>query len=210
VFCPRCGTDNADENRFCVSCGSQLPRGADESAGPRPEGKNRLGRIVGRSRKERVITGATVLAIVVAIIAFLALKPTGDETPAGPPSVDTACVQAKQSVAAAATQARGKGQAGFQSYSASLIAALLQFRDTVSSTAPAGGNATQLESALRNAAIEAGGLARLAREGAPQAELAAQAGRLDATTRRVDDASRALGLDRCAQVRIVPATPRQG
>jgi hypothetical protein len=210
VFCPRCGTENAADNRFCVSCGSQLGSGAASPKAKASVRERRTG-MIGRSRKERLITAGTVVAVVVAVVAFLVIdSDTGDETPAPPAGADVACIQAKQAAAKAATQARGQGQAGFQSYSAQLIAALLDFRNTVLSSATPSDAATELELALRDAAIDAGGLSRLARDGADGAVIARQARALDSATNRVDTATEAFGLTNCAHVRIVPASPQQG
>jgi hypothetical protein len=209
VFCPRCGTDNDPKNRFCVSCGSELKE--PEAEEPSKGIADRLRGLLGRSRKERLITGGIVLALAVAVIALLALGPNDDsQDSTASPEADAACVKAKQAVASAATEARGKGAAGFQTYSARLIAAMLDFRGTVRSVLPPSDAATQLNLALRDAAIAAGGLARLAREGAGQPEIGDQVARLDAATKRIDSASEAAGLSGCANVRILPAAPQQG
>lgn len=34
MFCPKCGTKNIDEARFCVACGNSLPAVAAETAPP--------------------------------------------------------------------------------------------------------------------------------------------------------------------------------
>ena len=206
MFCPRCGTENPDENRFCVSCGTQL-KGPGAVAGPRRGVKERAVALIGRSRKERLITGGVVLAVVIAVISLLSLD-TSDETPAASAETDSACVNAKRAVANAATEARGQGIQGVQLYAADVIVALLDFRQTVLETEPASSARDDVVVDLRQAAIETGGLARLAREGAGPRQVTAQATRIDTATQGLDAAIADLGLSRCAQVRIVPAETR--
>jgi hypothetical protein len=203
VFCPRCGTENPNDNRFCVSCGTQL-KGAGAATGPRKGIKERALSLIGRSRKERLITGGVVLAIVIAVISLLSLD-TDEETPAPSAATDAACANAKRAVAKAATEARGGGSEGVQQYAADVIVALLDFRQTVLEGEPASSARDDLVVDLRQAAIETGGLARLAREGAGPTQLTAQATRIDAATQGVDAASDDLGLTECAEVRIIPA-----
>jgi hypothetical protein len=206
VFCPRCGTENPDDNRFCVSCGTQL-KGAGAAAAPKKGIKERAVGLIGRSRKERLITGGIVLAVVIAVISLLSLD-TDDETAAPSAATDAACVNAKRAVAKAATDARGGGIQGVQLYAADVIVALLDFRQAVLEAEPASTAKDDVVVELRQAAIETGGLARLAREGAGPRQVTAQATRIDAATQGLDEAIADLGLSRCAQVRIAPAETR--
>jgi hypothetical protein len=208
VYCPRCGTENAESDRFCRSCGADLR--AKPSSGEREQWRTRVrdgvARLIGRSRRERIITGATVLAIVVALISFLALKPD-DETPEANPAADAACVNAKREVANAATRAARTAGGRLGSYAASVVEALVEFRSEVRRLVPAV-DAAELDAALLDTAVQAGTLGRLARAG-NQAAISDQAARVGAATRRVDAAIDDLGLSICADLRIVPA-PQTG
>jgi hypothetical protein len=206
VFCPRCGTENAADNRYCVSCGHQLGARAEVPAKGLGE---RVRDVFGRSRKELLITAGTLAAILVAVVSLISLDPdevSDDDEPVAPPEADAACVEAKEAVARAATTAGPAEATAFQSYAAELIAAMLEFRRTVRESGVSGEAATELDASLRDAAIEAGGLARLAREGEDRAALVEQASRIEDATTRADEAIEQLGLTTCAEIRIVPAS----
>lgn len=42
MFCPKCGTKNVDEAKFCVACGNPLPAVAAETAPPQEKPVIRL------------------------------------------------------------------------------------------------------------------------------------------------------------------------
>lgn len=210
MFCPRCGTENADSDRFCRSCGADLrakPSGGDQKP-RRSRLRDGAARLIGSSQRERIITGATALAIVVALISYLALRSDDDSSPVATyPDADAACVKAKQAVANATTRAARTPGAGLGPYAASVVEAFVEFRSEVRDLVPPA-DAAKLDSALRDAAVQAGALGRLAREG-NKAAVRVQAQRVGAATDRVDAAIRDLGLGFCASLRIVPA-PQAG
>jgi len=166
--------------------------------------------LAGRSRRERLVTGATAAAIVVAIAAFVVLD-TGDEGGGSDRvavgdlrAADAACVEAKQAVRRSAARALRSAEGdpkAVEGYSADLLRAVVEFRSRVGSLG--GGEALErLDRALRTLAIEAGALSRLARE-QPRA-IEVQAVAVDGATSGVEAAIAELGLDGCSTVELDP------
>jgi zinc-ribbon domain len=207
VFCQRCGAENERSSRYCSSCGAELrrePRPAPGIAGVRA----RVSRFVGRSRRERYLTLSTVALLVVAVGAFVALEDDDDaEEPdaAQIAEVDRGCLAAKEAVAAAATDAVSPGGGGAAGYGLAVVQSTLDFREIVRTLPVGDSGVSDLDRTLRDAAIGAGTLARLARQGAAPAELRAQQAELDRRFIAVDEAIEAVGLPRCRGVAIVPA-----
>ena len=63
--------------------------------------RRRAGRLLGRTRRERVITAVTVLALVIAIVAVVALT-TGDDQDEYTEQANAICVESKQALATVA------------------------------------------------------------------------------------------------------------
>lgn len=208
VFCPRCGAESPDDVRYCSACGAELPKrrdddrdGAEAGAGAtRGERvRARLRRLVGRSRKERVVSGITALLVVVAVVAFIRLDPAeDDETSAARDALDASCVAAKAQVVDAANALSGPGGAG--QYAVLVVVAMLDLRDAASASAVPGEQ--DLEQAAFDAAVAAGRFGRVAREGGSQDEVAAA---LEQSTDALDGLSRPtedLELANCAGAAI--------
>lgn len=104
---------------------------------------------------------------------------------------------AKGDVARAALRAQRRG--GVEAYTSDLLLAIAQFRSRVRSL-DAGAPIADLERALLTAEIEAGALARQAREHPEDVDQAAA--RLDRATAELESEIAALGLSRCAALQF--------
>ncbi len=203
MFCPRCGTPNQEGDRFCSSCGASL---TDRSGSSEPAStRQKLGSLIGTSRKARLVTLATVLAIVAAIVAFIALKPDEEGIPRDAYTVkaDHLCVTSKAGIVAVERQ-YGHGDAGLSTLATELLPIVASWRTQLGElTVPSDRVelARQLEAALLEAEAQIGGLARIAKTGDPQ-EIIAKARQVDASTAAVEDASSSLGLTKCEQTAI--------
>jgi hypothetical protein len=212
MFCPRCGEETDAAARYCGSCGAELPKPGEEGADAEKRSiRERLGNLAGRTRRERIVTAGTVLAIAVAIGAFFALDTeTGeDDLPAGlsrsdAEAVDAACIVTKQSISEAAGKALRGGEANLEAYSSAVLRAIVQFRSQVRSLGAR--SLDPLEAALLDAAAEAGELSRLAREDPSKAPAQAQA--LEDATGAVEREIEALGLTGCSRQATAPIAPR--
>jgi hypothetical protein len=211
VYCPRCGHQNAPDSRFCSSCGADLPR-AGEPAKEKRSWRERLGALIGTTRAARVTTAGIAIAVVAAVIAFLALK-TDDEIPRDDYTVtaDEMCVAAKQQIAAAGSRGLAAGVTGPSGYAAAIVPPLAEWRqDFAALDVPTDRveEATALNDTLIEVLIEAGALARLPSDASTSAA-AEQAGRVDAASQQVEDAVGGLNLRDCEQLQVT-AAPRSG
>jgi hypothetical protein len=214
MFCPRCGAENDDGSRYCASCGTELLRKA--KAGAKAEGvggastfAERVGGLIGRDRRSRMATVGTVVAILIAIGAFLVLGASdeGPDVPQDPYTqlLDAACVQRKGEIAKAQGAALGGGgPAAVRRYADSIVPIAGEWRLELGRT-PVPADRTNLVDALRAALlevqIEAGALARVARESDSRG-MAKAAAQVDAATANVEAAVDSLGLQRCGQLTI--------
>lgn len=182
VFCPRCGAETPDDVRYCSACGAELPkRRSDDRDGAAADAtttgvdrlRARLRRLVGRNRKERVVSGVTAVLVAVALVAFIRLDPAeDDETSAARDALDASCVTAKAQVVDAANALSGPGGAG--QYAVLVVVAMLDLRDAAATSAVPGEQ--DLEQAAFDAAVAAGRFGRVVREGASQDEVATALG----------------------------------
>jgi uncharacterized protein YfaS (alpha-2-macroglobulin family) len=157
-----------------------------------------------------MVTIGTVVALLVAIAAFIALSPANEDDSSVPQdaltkALDAKCVQHKAQIAAAQRRALTAGSlAALSRYGESLVPIAGEWRTELRraevppdrSELVAG-----LGAALLEVEIEAGTLGRAARE-ARRGELATAAARVDAATTHVEAAIRALELERCAKLEI--------
>jgi hypothetical protein len=197
VHCPRCGSPNEPGDKFCAACGEALGR-----SGKQPEpgsARNSLRALIGSDRKTRTITAATVLAIVVAVVAFIALSPDEDSIPRDgyTLSAERICLKAKGQIVSAANQGDG-------SFAAKLVPIVVRWREQLAElTTPA--DRTQqvgdLEDSLREMEIEAADLARTSATGS-RGQILAEARRAEAASAEVEAAVAALGLSECAAATI--------
>jgi hypothetical protein len=212
MFCPRCGAENDEGSRYCASCGAELPKQADSSAGDEATGSTlsgRVERLIGRDRRTRMLTLGTVAALLLAAIAFLALDASdeGSDLPqdAYARAADAACVRHKQEIARVQrTALAGNGFAAVSNYSESIVPIAGEWRQELSRVTAPPNRADLIEAlgaALLEVQIEAGTLARVARESNPR-EVAKVAARMDAATANVEAAVDSLDLVRCGRLSV--------
>lgn len=212
MFCPRCGAENEQGSRYCASCGNEFHRtsstGDREPAKPGGFGAA-LERVVGTNRRTQMITLGTVVALIAAVAAFVALAPADDEATvpqdALTRALDVRCVQHKAEIAAAQRRALTSESLGAVSrYGESMVPVAGAWR-TELGRAEVPPDRTKLVDALSAALleveIEAATLGRAARE-SKHRELATAAARVDAATAHVEDAIQALELERCSDLVI--------
>lgn len=210
MFCPRCGAENEKGSKYCVSCGTRLPQAEGEhrnSSGKRSFGE-RAGALIGRDRRTRLVTVGTLVAVLVAVIAFAALHSSEDEGASADQdaytrTLDAACVQHKGEVAAAQRKALGGGGlAAVSRYADATVPIVGEWRlELGRAPVPAdhSDEVAALQAALLEVQIEAGALARVARE-SDRSEVAKVAARVDVATAHVEEAVNSLGLVRCGEL----------
>ena len=213
MFCPRCGAESDEGSKYCASCGAELPKKAAVDGGDasgRIGFRDRLAGLIGRDRRTRVVTLGTALAIVVAIVGFIALDASDDEDADIPQdaytqALDSACVQHKKEIAKAQGEALSAGDLDAVSrYAGALVPITGAWRLELKRSGPPVDRtalAAALEAALLEVQIEAGTLARVAREGKAR-EAAEVAARVDAATANVETAIDGLGLARCGSLLV--------
>lgn len=169
--------------------------------------RQRIGRLIGQSRQARVLTISTATAVLIAVGAFIVLNPASEKAvaPEDPitKALDVSCVQHKKRIAAAQDHALvGGGLNAVGRYADSLVAIVGEWRMELDELAPPADRAEavdELKSGLLEVEIEAGSLARVARESNRRA-VAVTAARVDAATEHVEAAVGALGLERCGRL----------
>jgi hypothetical protein len=210
VFCPRCGAESEEGARYCASCGEELPRKkpASDAGGVQPPASSSgLTRLIGSTRNQRLITAGTGLALIVAAIAFVALKPSEETIPqdAYNKSLDADCVAHKEKIADVQQEALGgEGLEGVARFGDALVPIAGEWRaDVGRGTAPADRRALveELDTALLAVEVTAGTLGRVARESGP-AETVAAAKQVDLASEQVEAAIRDLELERCERLTV--------
>jgi len=214
VHCPRCGTENEPGDRFCSNCGATLG-GAEKPAEQLPIGE-RIKRLVGTSRRARLITIGTVLAIAIAIVAAVALPANDDgEIPRDAYTIaaNRICVNAKREIGEAGSRALANARNGADpgEYARSLVPIVAQWRVDFNGLDVPDDRVEQanaLSAALLEVEVQASGLALAAKRGA--SDLPARAQRVDQLTEGAERAIANLGLDECAGIAIAPGAPAPG
>jgi len=209
MYCPRCGTENADSNRFCVNCGSELSP-AGQSSGVAPSLKQRLASLIGTTPRARLITAATVIAIVVGIVAFLSLDADEDATGSSPylQKVDQECVAEKERIIALEEQTLSQQPPNLREFASVLVGSLAEWRANLRQDPPPPSSAPaieQLEAALIKALIRSGELARAIRDEKPAGQVSRDAGAVDDAAAQLDTVIADLGLSACADLPVSPA-----
>jgi zinc-ribbon domain len=203
VYCPRCGTPNEPGDRFCSSCGASLGK---TSPAPKSGGglHERLGRIAGETRRARLLTAGTALAVVVAIAGFIALSPDDEEAiprDAYTLSAERICLGAKRQIVAAERSAvRHAKRGAHAALPQALVPIVASWRaEMVVLKTPEDRIqlAGDLNTALRDVEIQMAKLALVADMG-DQSRTLEQARRVDAESAGVETAIASLGLEECA------------
>jgi hypothetical protein len=209
MYCPRCGAENDDANRFCVACGSALSKRSAAPKGPPPSLREQLGRIFGTTPRARLLSIGTAVAAIVAIAAFITLKPskeTGGED-AYLRGLDRSCVAEKRRISALEAETLRQRPPDLEEFASALVTIVAEWRSGLQGTPPPPIHAEGmrgLASALLGVLIEAGTLARVAREDSTIGAVAARAKAVDEATAGVDRAIEGLGLKRCADIDVGP------
>lgn len=211
VFCPRCGDESPDGVRYCASCGGALPRldgsddGSDDGAAPAATGlrarwAGRIRRLAGRTRRERIISGATAALVLVAVIAFLNLDTPEEGLAPGPErdALDAACVAAKAQVVEAANSLSSAGDA--EGYAFNVVIGMLDLRDAAAASGLAG--VEDLSAAALAAAAAAGRVGRLSREKASPDELQSALEESTSALEGLSAPTEELGLETCTTTTI--------
>jgi hypothetical protein len=82
MYCPSCGTQNADGSKFCVKCGKAMPIGTAQpsaTSSPQPAAQTSSRRL----NRTWIVVGIFVVAAI-AVIALLALSNSGPWKPTKP------------------------------------------------------------------------------------------------------------------------------
>jgi hypothetical protein len=209
MHCPQCGAENDEDNRFCVSCGASL-KGQKPAAAPASP-RQRVSGLIGTTRRARLITAATVLALGVAIIAFLALKPS-DEQGAVPQDaylrgLDRECTAEKARVSQLETETLQRRPADLEEFASVLVTIAAEWHSGVTASAPSPEHAAAVagyERALLDLLMRSGSMARVSREGGGAGAVADQAARVEVATGEVEAAIHHLGLSACSRVGVSP------
>jgi zinc-ribbon domain len=217
MHCPRCGAHHEEGDQYCAACGAALPAARSE---PRQalSPRERLAGLVGGTPRARLLTAGTALALALAVVAFVALKPEGgEEGPRHDPytlAADATCVRGKQLIAAAEQRSLSRGYHSDRGeYAGAVVRIVAQWRAALAELSPPADRAAQAQSlgaALANVEVKAGTLARIERESSNGSTALAYAQKVDDATAEVEQAISALGLERCAAIRLGEQANGQG
>jgi len=166
--------------------------------------------LIGRDRRTKKVTLGTLGAVLIAVVAFIALESADDEAVNVPQdsytrTLDASCAERKEEIAMAQGKALERGGlAAVSAYADALVPIVGEWRLELGRS-PVPPDRSELVEALRRALleveIEAGALARVARETNPR-EVAQVAAQVDAATVNAEDAVDSLGLVRCGNLTV--------
>ncbi len=208
MYCARCGTPNEPGDRFCSSCGAILREAAEAAPSERRSLSERASQLVGTTRKARLVSAATVVALLVAVAAFLALDSNEDSAiprDAYTVTADGLCIASKRQIVASERRSlTRRGSAETSGVAEALLPIVATWRSdfgALSVPADRVEQAGQLDSALLDVEIAIGKLARVAERGDRRQTLAS-AKEADEAATRVEEAIAALGLSQCGRLTI--------
>ena len=196
MHCPRCGAQVKKGERYCASCGATLT----SVKKPPRSFRQRVAELIGTTRRARIITAATAVAIALAVGAFFTL-PTDEDEPDVPQdgytfAAEEVCLTAKRQIAAE-TQGGSPGE-----LARALVPLVAEWRSEFNDLAPPEDRAqlaAELDTALRDLEVEAGAMAGAARAGDSDA-LLERAERADAATVRIEESIESLGMEDCGAI----------
>lgn len=211
MFCPRCGAPNDEGDRFCAACGTSLP-GAKPEAKETRSLRERAGGLIGGTRRARLVTLGTVVALAIAVGAFIAIKPDTEEEVTIPRdaytiAADHLCVGAKRQISASEQRSVAEAEkpnAEPGAFARALVPIIIRWRTEMNALhVPPDRTelATALDAALREVEVEMATLARVAGEGEEKATVE-RAKQVDEVTTRVESAVAGLGLTNCARITL--------
>jgi hypothetical protein len=178
-----------------------------------PSLRDRFTRLIGAGRRERLITAATVIALVVAIAAFIAL-PTDDDADEGgsrPTDPYTAraeriCLDAKVELATAGSgTVADPSAAPIADYARQAELTTRRARERLAALEvppDRRDEAAALDARLRDAEAEIERLGRLAGTRTGINQLPVQTARVEAAGQAVEEAVAQLGLKECAELQV--------
>jgi hypothetical protein len=201
VHCPRCGTPNEPGDRFCTSCGTAL---TETEPKPKRSWRQRLGELAGTDRRARLITGATIAALAIAVVAFVALSDDDETIPRDAYTIaaDRMCIAAKRQIVAV-ERAGLQGKAP-EASARDLLPVVAEWRsefDALKVPADRLEQARALDTALGDVEARIAALARVAVEG-DRAELLGRAKQAEEASAEVEEAVSDLGLSHCSSLAI--------
>lgn len=201
MYCPRCGTPNEPGDRFCSSCGAGL-RDTSKSPSETPTRREWIAGVIGTTRRARAITLGTLLALVIAVVSFIALEPASDDSiprDAYTIAADRMCVDAKRQIVAAERRSlRHPGRNGPGNLARALVPIVAGWRSEFRALAAPSDRADlaqDLSAGLTEVEVR---IAALALAGEDRNRTAARARRVDAASTQVEAAIASLGLGECA------------
>ncbi len=161
--------------------------------------------MLGGDRRAKLLTGATVIALIIAVGAFIALEPASEDAiprDAYTVAADRLCVKAKRHIVAAERESFRRDDPG--GLARSLVSIIDDWRTKFQSLAEPEDRLEQTQNlgvALLDVELRIATLARIADEG-QRPRTVAQARRVDAASAEVEAAIAALGLTKCAALTI--------
>jgi hypothetical protein len=163
-----------------------------------------MSRVLGTTRRARLTTAATAFALVIAVIAFVALKPSEDTIPRDAYTIaaDRLCLGAKGEIVA--LERRFSRRPDTSVFAQELVPIVANWRSRfkqVDVPSDRTEEAQGLEAALLEAEIQIAGLARVAAQGNEEKTLAS-AQQADLASTGVEEAVASLGLSHCSQATI--------
>jgi hypothetical protein len=173
--------------------------------------RSRVGTLVGRTRRARIITAATVLALAVAVIAFIALD-SGDNSSEPlhqneyQQRADRICLDGKATLVGVGRQLFTPPQPpdAFAKYMAISAQTAMETRSKLAALdAPSDlqAEADALDASLVRLTAAARAAERAIRAASPS-RIQVAAPRVESATTRTDEAAARLGLIRCAALRV--------
>jgi predicted nucleic acid-binding Zn ribbon protein len=203
MHCPRCGAQVEKGDRYCASCGAILARE------PKPQRslRERVSELIGTTHRQRMVSWITAGLIAVAVVALIVTFITTEDTEEGEVPIDEytvaaeeICVGAKQQLLTALAESTGPGD-----LAQDLVPIVAQWRSAFNELEVPNDRtqlAAQLDTALREVEVEAGGMAAASRAG-DQRELLTQIDTTQKATVQVESAIDELGLEQCGDIAFV-------